>query len=156
MRAAQHFGSVFGGLDSFEKTTPGSKDLCFTSSDLSARGILSNQTNCAFVQGYLVKPKSLRIDGKFPDIRCIGNFWDQAYRMKMTKQMRVIALHSNEVVLMIEAYRFRGRYPTPSGYIMCSPRDAHDHSINAIYPRRVLRTVSKSLDYKPAADGSTM
>ena len=144
------------GLDSFEKATPGLKDICFTSADLSRRGILSNQTNCVFLQGYLVKPNLLRVHGKFPDIRCVENLWDQAYGKKMPKQLRVIALHSNEVVLMIEAYRFRGSYPTPSGYIMCSPRDAHDHSINAIYPRRVLRTVSKSLDYKLAAGLSTL
>lgn len=142
------------GLSQFATCIPDKDDIRFTIPEMANPYLRYAKKLAVMLEAYIMtRARPIASTPMFPDYRAVMKTWNRRLGVFGTREMRLIALHSEEALLAVHVLKFPNIFSTPSGFILGSPRDIESFGIYAVYPRTNSMRASQSLDYLPL--GST-
>ena len=153
--SGETFSIIAWGLSQFETCKPDKDDIRFTIAEMANPHLRYAKKPALGLAAYMIsRAKPLASTPTFPDYRAIMKLWNPKLGVFWRREVRLIALHSEEAVIAIHVLKLPNTFSSPSGFRFASPRDKDDFGIYAVYPRESGMKAHQSLDFVPSHAGS--
>jgi hypothetical protein len=144
------FGIMAWGLTQFETCKPGETDIRFTVAEMANPYHRHDVAPAVgFAAHIITRMRPIASTPTFPDYRAIWKMWIPVFGTFENREVRLIALHSDDAAIKIHAKMIPNMFSSLSGFQFGSPRDKDDCGIYAVYPRQRGMWAHQSLDYVP-------
>jgi hypothetical protein len=125
------FGVIVWGLSHLETCAPDAHDIRFSIAEMVNPYLRYAKKKPAVGLAAYILPRSkpLASTPTFPDYIAIMKTMNRKSRTFGRREVRMIALNSDEAVIAIDVAKFPNTFSSPSGFHFGSPRDKDDYGI---------------------------
>jgi len=141
------------GLEGFEECELSENVLLFTQRELR-NPYMSRPSNSVRIETHMQSRRQpLATEGYFPNYRTRMRGWNPNSKLFGKREVRLIALRSQEVAPAVFAAHFPNIFDTRSDFRISSPRDTNYYGLYATYPRtKQISMADGSLDFSGGSD----